>query len=178
MNSPSLSAPSKDSPSSARSAKQVRRRLKGQVKSTKQKVGFCQNNRKNLQQMTMDGTTVEERSTEVWGDAMLVNKAPSTIRFAFQNIGIQPRQRNNTKSHALAERIQREQYAVFMFAEHGLNLAHVPIRHQWNDCMNAHLVGKRFTVDWLQPKGIGHGYMASSWWVWYNCDGRICIDKG
>jgi hypothetical protein len=59
-------APSEDSPSSARSAKQVRRRLKGQVKSTKQKGGFCQNNRKKLQQMTMHGVTVEEWSTEVW----------------------------------------------------------------------------------------------------------------
>jgi hypothetical protein len=61
---------------------------------------------------------------------MPVSKAPSTIRFAFQNIGGQPQQRNSAKSHALAERIQEEQYDVFMFAEHGLNLAQVPIGHQ------------------------------------------------
>jgi hypothetical protein len=86
------------------------------VKSTKQKSGVCQKNRKNLQQMTMHGITVEERSTEVWGDAMPVSKAPSTIHFAFQNIGGQPRQRNNAKSDALAEQIQQEQYDGFMFA--------------------------------------------------------------
>jgi hypothetical protein len=154
MNSPSPSAPSKDSPSSARSAKQVRRRLKGQVKSTKQKVGFCKNSRKNLQQMTMHGTTVEERSTEVWGNAMPVNKAPSTIQFAFQNIGSQPLQWNNAKSHALAERIQQEQYDVFMFAEHGLNIAQVPIGHHWNDRMNAHLVGKTFNVIGFNQKEL------------------------
>jgi hypothetical protein len=102
------------------------------VKSTKQKVGFCQNNKSNLQQMMMHGTTVEERNTEVWDDAMPASKAPSTIQFAFQNIGGQPRQWNNAKSHALAEQIQQEQYDVFMFAEHGLNLAQVPIGHQWN----------------------------------------------
>jgi hypothetical protein len=72
-------APSKDSPPFARSAKQARRQLKGQVKSTKQKGGDHQNNRKNLQQMTMHGITVEEWSTEVWGDAMPASKAPSTI---------------------------------------------------------------------------------------------------
>jgi hypothetical protein len=153
MNSP-VPGSSKDSPPFARSAKQARRRLKGQVKSTKQKGEVRQNNRKNLQQMTMHGITVEERSTEVWGDAMPVGKAPSTIRFAFQNIGGQPRQWNNAKSHALAERIQQEQYDVFMFAEHGLNLAQVPIGHQWNDYMNAHLVGKTFNVIGFNRKEL------------------------
>jgi hypothetical protein len=43
--------------------------------------------------MTMHGTTVEEWSTEVWGDVMPASKAPSTIQFAFQNIGGQPQQR-------------------------------------------------------------------------------------
>jgi hypothetical protein len=82
------------------------------VKSTKQKVGFCHNNKKNMQQMMMHGTTVEERSTEAWGDAVPASKALSTILFAFQNIGGQPRQQNNAKSHAMAERIQQEQYDV------------------------------------------------------------------
>jgi hypothetical protein len=88
--------------------------------------------------MTMHGTTVEERrSTEVWGDAMPVNKAPSTTRFAFQNIGGQPQQRNNAKSHALAERIQQEQYDVF-----------------WNDRMNAQLVGKTLNVIGFNQKEL------------------------
>jgi hypothetical protein len=109
---------------------------------------------RNLQQLTMHGTTVDERSTVVWGDVMPANKAPSTIRFAFQNIGGRPRQRNNAKSHALAEQIQQEQYDLLMFAEHSLNPAQVPIGHQWNDRMNTHLVGKTFNVIGFNRKEL------------------------
>jgi hypothetical protein len=108
------------------------------VKSTKQKGGVYD---------MMHGTTVDEWRTEVWGDVMPANKAPSMIRFAFQNIGGRPRQRNNAKSQALAERIQQEQYDVFMPAQ-------VPIGHQWNDRMNAHLAGKTFNLIGFNRKEL------------------------
>jgi hypothetical protein len=89
------------------------------VKSTKQKGGVYDNGGRNLQQLTMHGTTVVqqltmhgttvvERSVEAWGDTMSARKSPSTLRIAFQNIGGQPKHRNNSKSHALAERIQQD----------------------------------------------------------------------
>jgi hypothetical protein len=56
--------------------------------------------------------------------------------------------------HALAERIQQDQYDIFLFAEHGLNPVHVPIGHQWNDHMNAHLAGKTFTVIGFNQKEL------------------------
>jgi hypothetical protein len=61
------------------SAKQVRQRLKGLVKSTKQKGGVYDNGGRNLQQLTMHGTTVRERSVEAWGDTMSARKSPSTL---------------------------------------------------------------------------------------------------
>jgi hypothetical protein len=100
-----------DSPPSPRSAKQVRRRLKGQVKSTKQKGGFSRRAR-NFHQLTMDGVTLETRCSEAWGDAMPNRKEAAVMRIAFQNIGGQPRLRNNTKTHALAERIQKESFCL------------------------------------------------------------------
>jgi hypothetical protein len=68
--------------------------------------------------------------------------------------------------NALAERIQQDQYDIFLFAEHGLNPVHVLIGHQWNDRMNAHLEGKTFNVlgfnrqeldeaSWHQVGGCG-----------------------
>jgi hypothetical protein len=66
------------------------------------------------------GTTVlVEWSVEVWGDTMSASKSSSTMQFAFQNIGGQPKQQNNLKSHALAEQIQQDQYDIFMISEHG-----------------------------------------------------------
>jgi hypothetical protein len=95
-----VSAPSKDSPPFARSAKQARRRLKGQVKPTKQKGGVHQNNRKNLQQIMMHGITMEERSTEVWSDAMPASKTHSTIRFV-SRILVVSLDNGTTQSHML-----------------------------------------------------------------------------
>jgi hypothetical protein len=95
---------------------------------------------------------------------MPASKAPSTIQFAFQNIGGQLRQWNNDKSHALADWIQQEQYDLFMFAEPRLNLSQVPIGHQWNDLMNAHLVGKTFNV-------IGFNQMELDMAIWHQVGG-------
>jgi hypothetical protein len=124
------------------------------VKSTKQKGGVYDNGGRNLQQLTMHGTTVVEHSVEAWGDMMSARKSPSTLRVAFQNIGGQPKHRNNSKSHALAEHIQQDQYDIFLSAEHGLNPVRIPIGHQWNDRMNAHLAGKTFNVIGFNRKEL------------------------
>ena len=112
------------SPSS--SEKQRRRELKGRLKSTRNKlVEMGESGENGIQ---------GNRDNEEWGNSM-GNKKTNIIRLGFQNIGPQAANKNELRALQTTNYINNNNYEIFLFVEHGLNLKKIKPEHQWNERM-------------------------------------------
>ena len=145
-----------------RSAKQWRKILKGQIKSTKKKSTQRQrravtinNNNNNInisttnipsapstKQATLSGEILDHKDSEAFGSYFTASKPSNITRVMFQNIGPQPQHKLHNKTRWNVTAFDEGNYDVVLFAEHCLNISKLALEDSWQERMNIGSLGR------------------------------------